>query len=61
VITYTGIDILFLNNQHLIKSVITSADYFIETYLSGQKICFQKDSTQNPVCADPAPPSTARI
>jgi len=50
-ITYKGIDILEVEKgTKLIKKAITSADYLFLLYLSGTKICFQKDAP-NPVCS----------
>jgi hypothetical protein len=63
-IIYKGTDLLILDpHSHLIQRVHTWADYFKETSQKRIKICFQRDSTQSPVCADQAfqpPPAAGR-
>jgi hypothetical protein len=57
-IIYKGTDLLILAPySHLVQRAYVSADYFKETFLKGLKICFQRDPVQNPVCADPPPPT----
>ena len=55
-IFYKGTDLLIVKpGTHLIQHVYTSGDYIKEIFQKGIKLCFQRNSLTNPVCADPIP------